>query len=125
MKGEDLKKIILAEGYSVAEMARCIGTSQQNLTCALSKGDVRTGLLEKISEVMGHPIEFFFGGNYNEVRTPHKDNNQAVDPRDVRGASNAELWELLKAKDEQLTMALAQISKAQEQMDKILNLLAK
>lgn len=46
---------------TVTQIAASLGESQQNLNAALSKDDIRTGLLERISAVSGIPISEFYG----------------------------------------------------------------
>lgn len=60
MKGEDVKRKIAGVGYSISEMARMLGTSQQNLSQSLSSQDVKTGLVEKIARALGVPVSYFF-----------------------------------------------------------------
>lgn len=129
MNGKDLKKIIMSEGLTIAEVARRLGTSQQNLTCALGKDDIRTGLLEKIAAAMEKPLAFFYGEAYGSVQQMVTGNNNTQ----VAGNSNnldsaGTVLELLKIKDEQLLQAMRQTSaaqehasKAQEQMDRVLD----
>ena len=119
MTGNTLKKLILAEGLSVAEVARRLGTSQQNLTCSLNKDDIKTGLLERVAEAMNRPLSFFYGEAFGPVQTAVGDNNTQVGG-DYQ-ASNPDVLELLKMKDEQLLLTIRQVSKAQEQMDRLLD----
>ena len=122
MTGSELKRIILSEGLSVAEVARRLGTSQQNLTCALNKEDIRTGLLERVAEVMKRPLAFFYGEEFCQVQSATGNNNtQVLGDSNTVAPSDAALLELLKANSEQLTMAMKQTSKAQEQMDRVLD----
>lgn len=122
MTGSELKRIILAEGLSVAEVARRLGTSQQNLTCALNKEDIRTGLLERVAEVMKRPLSFFYGEEFCQVQTATGNNNTQISgDSNTVAPSDAALLELLKANSDQLTMAMKQTSKAQEQMDRVLD----
>lgn len=63
MKGEELKMKLTKSGHSITEVAKLLGTSQQNLSQALTAQDVKTGLLEKISSALGLPISYFFDKN--------------------------------------------------------------
>ena len=121
MTGNTLKKLILAEGLSVAEVARRLGTSQQNLTCSLNKDDIKTGLLERVAEAMGRPLSFFYGEAFGPVQTALGDNNTQVAGNYSNASSDAGVLELLKMKDEQLLLSIRQVSKAQEQMDRLLD----
>ena len=119
MTGESVKAFILKKGYNVAQVADMIGTSQQNLAANLKHSDVRSGLLEKISSVLGIPLLEFYGGTVSPVQTAVGDNNTQVGG-DYQ-ASNPDVLELLKMKDEQLSLTIKQVSKAQEQMDRLLD----
>lgn len=121
MTGKELKDIILSEKMTVAEVARRIGTTQQNLTCSLSKDDIRTGLLERVAAAMGKPLAFFYGEAFGAVQNVTGNNNTQVSGNSNTITSDAVMLALLKMKDEQLTMAMNQTSKAQEQMDRVLD----
>lgn len=121
MTGNTLKKLILAEGLSVAEVARRLGTSQQNLTCALNKDDIKTGLLERVAEAMNRPLSFFYGEAFGPVQTAVGDNNTQVAGDYSNASPDQTTLELLKMKDEQLTLTIKQVGKAQEQMDRVLD----
>ena len=46
----------------MTEVAEMLGESRQNFNALLSKDDVKTGLLERISEATGLPLALFYGG---------------------------------------------------------------
>lgn len=62
MTGEVIKKKLLAEGCPVSQLAEKLCTSQQNLSMKLSKGAVKTDLLEQICDVLNKDMSFFYGG---------------------------------------------------------------
>ena len=76
MKGEKIKEILRQNGISQNQIARLIGESSQNLSAALAKDDVRTGLVESIAAATGLPVSVFYGDNY--VATTTGDNAPAV-----------------------------------------------
>jgi transcriptional regulator with XRE-family HTH domain len=119
MTGKDLKRMIISDGLTVAEVARRLGTTQQNLTCALGKDDIKTGLLERVAEAMNKPLGFFYGKAFESVPVTCTVQEQ------VSQSSEAAVLDLLKLKDEQLLIAMKQTSKAQEQMDKVLEVLSR
>lgn len=122
MDGMKLKSLIISEGYTVAEIASIIGTSQQNLAAALKHDDVRSGLVEKIAAAMEKPLAFFYGESYGTVQTATGNNNtQVAGSSNNIEASAGIVLEMIRMKDEQLTIAMQQTSKAQEQMDRVLN----
>lgn len=119
MTGKHLQDLIMNEGYSVNKMAEMIGRSQQNLASLLKHEDVRTGLLEDIAKAIGKPLSFFYGETYGTVSAISGNNNTSVAGNDnTVGSPDNRLLDLLVTKDEQLTLAMRQTLKAQEQVDK-------
>lgn len=119
MTGNHLKNLILAEGYSINKMADMIGLAQPNLVSLLKHEDVRTGLVEKVAEAMRKPLSFFYGETYGTVSAISGNNNTSVAGNDnTVGSPDNKLLDLLITKDEQLTLAMRQTLKAQEQVDK-------
>lgn len=115
MKGSDLKEILRKEGVVLMALAEDLGMSQQNLSAAFTRDDVKSGLLEKIAKSLGKTVGYFYG------ETPEMNSGES-------GASagpDASVIDLLKIKDEQLLLAMKQTSKAQEQMDKVLEVLTR
>jgi hypothetical protein len=122
MTGKHLQDLILAEGYSINKMAQLLGIAQPNLLNLLKHEDVRTGLVEKVAEIMGKPLGFFYGESFGPVSQVSGNNNTSVAGNDnTVGSPDEKLISLLVSKDEQLTMAMKQTSKAQEQMDRVLD----
>jgi transcriptional regulator with XRE-family HTH domain len=119
MTGKHILDLMLQEGYSVNKMAELIGTSQPNLLSALKHTDVRTGLLEKIAQAMGKPLAFFYGEEFGVVsQITGSSNATAINNSTATAGNDDRLLTLLVNKDEQLTLAMKQTSKAQDQMDK-------
>lgn len=122
MTGEKVKSIILSKGYNVAQVADLIGTSQQNLAANLKHTDVRSGLLEKIAGALGIPLFEFYGEHISgPVQSLTGNNNTQVAGNYSNSSGDQNVLDLLKMKDEQLSMAMRQTSKAQEQMDRVLD----
>ena len=116
MKGKDIKEVLAKYEIAQAEIARLLGLTPNNLNNMLAKDDVRTGLLESIASASNIPISVFYGETYtisggNNATGNHSNNT-------VNASSDGRLLDLLKTKDEQLTLAMKQTSKAQEQTDK-------
>jgi hypothetical protein len=104
------------------QIAEKMGTSLSNLSAGLSKDDVRTGLLEDIAEAAALPVSVFYGESYGTVQTVSGNNNtQVAGNSNTVTNSDQTVLELLKMKDEQLTLTIKQVSKAQEQMDRVLD----
>ena len=119
MTGQHLQNLMKQEGYSVNKMAELIGRSQQNLATLLKHEDVRTGLVEDIARAMGKPLAFFYGEEYGVVaQISGSSNATAINNSTATAGNDDRLLTLLVNKDEQLTLAMKQTSKAQDQMDK-------
>lgn len=117
MTGEKVKSLIFARGYSVAQVAELIGTSQQNLAASLKHTDIRSGLIERIAEALDIKLSEFYGASFGP--------DPVVAPSTLEQSSDFvsttdKLLELLKVKDEQLTLAMQQTSTAQAQTDEAL-----
>lgn len=113
MTGDRVKALITEKGYNVAQVAEMIGTSQQNLAANLKHNDIRSGLIEKIAEALGIKLAEFYGEAFGSVPTTPK---ALPASQTVEGlGSTAELFAMLKVKDEQLTLAMKQTSTAQDQ----------
>lgn len=121
MTGETIKQVLADNRHQMKDIAEKMGTSLSNLSAALSKSDIRTGLLEKIADAAGLPIAAFYGGVFGPMQSVTGNNNTQVAGNSNTVSSDPALLEFLKIKDEQLTMAMRQTSKAQEQMDRVLD----
>jgi len=132
MTGKHILDLMTQEGYSISRMAQMIGTSQPNLSSALKHTDIRTGLLEDIAKAMGKPLSFFYGETYGAVMHASGNNSTSVavggNATNVATSNDDRILSLLLTKDEQLTLAMRQTSKAQdqttkaqEQMDRVLD----
>ena len=119
MKGKDIKEILVKYGIAQAEIARILGVTANNLNNMLAKDDVRTGLLESIAEAAHLPISVFYGEAYTATAQVTGSNNAtAINNSTATAGNDDRLLTLLVNKDEQLTLAMKQTSKAQDQMDK-------
>lgn len=118
MTGEKVKSLIFSKGYSVAQVAEMIGTSQQNLSASLKHTDIRSGLIEKIAEALDMKLADFYGPSFGSCSESVKG---SLDSASEFIATTDKLLELLKVKDEQLTLAMQQTSVAQAQMDRVID----
>ncbi|MFN8255451.1 MAG: helix-turn-helix domain-containing protein [Bacteroidales bacterium] len=67
--GEIVKGFIDKSNFSVSDIAKKIGTTNQNLYRILKKDSIETGILEQIAEILGIKIiDFFIDENDNENR---------------------------------------------------------
>lgn len=126
MKGSDLKEFLRKEGVVFSQLAEDLGMSQQNLSAVFTRDDVKSGLLEKLAGVLNKPVGYFYGETLGSAQVISGNNNTQVAGEGVSvGGSDSRLLGLLETKDEQLTLAMSQVSKAQEQMDRLLGLIGR
>lgn len=122
MRGTDLKDLLRKEGIVLSQLAEDLGMSQQNLSAAFTRDDVKSGLLEKMARVLNRPIGFFYGETFGPVQSVGSNNSQVTQVAgNYSGAPDSNVLEMLKMKDEQLLLTIKQVSKAQEQMDRVLD----
>ena len=126
MEGKDLKKKLEDLGYTKVFIAKKMGTIPQNVNGWFLAGDVKTGTIEKLAEVLELPISVFYGEAYDKVSVSGNNNATAIN-NSVATANDDRLLTLLLNKDEQLlksmeqtTLAMQQTSKAQEQLGEII-----
>ena len=126
MKGSDLKEFLRKEGVIFSQLADDLGMSQQNLSAVFTRDDVKSGLLERLAGILNKPVGYFYGEASGSAQVISGNNNTQVagEGASVVG-SDSRLIGLLETKEEQLTMAMNQVSKAQEQMDRLLGLISK
>lgn len=140
MKGSELKSRLEELGFTKAFIADKLHVPPQNVHIWLRAEDVKTGTIEKLSEVLEIPISVFYGEAYNKVTNVSGNNNAtATGNNNTVSSSDDRLLTLLLNKDEQLnkalehttlameqtTRALMQSSKSQEQLDEVIELLKK
>lgn len=117
MEGKIIKDVLSKKGIAQSEIAKRLGITANNLNNMLAKDDVRTGLLESIAAAANLPISVFYG----ETFTINGGNNATAINNSTATTNDDRLLTLLINKDEQLTLAMKQTSKAQEQVDKAQN----
>lgn len=122
MKGVDLKDLLKKEGIILSQLAEDLEMSQQNLSAAFTRDDIKSGLLEKMAKALNKPIGFFYGETFGPVQSVGNNNSQVTQVAgNYSGAPDSNILEILKMKDEQLLLTIKQVSKAQEQMDRVLD----
>jgi transcriptional regulator with XRE-family HTH domain len=126
MEGKTIKDVLAQRGIAQAEIAKLLGTTPNNLNNMLAKDDVRTGLLESIAQAANLPISVFYGETYTISGGNNATGNHSTNT--VNSSNDDRILSLLLTKDEQLTLAMRQTSKAQdqttkaqEQMDRVLD----
>lgn len=117
MKGIDVKTELRRNGFTLTQVASLLGESQQNLNAALSKDDIKTGLIERISVATGIPIATFYGDPITALASG--DNAQAVAGNNNN--VNTQQAEFLKELSAQRKLT----EKSQEQIDRLLGVIEK
>lgn len=115
MKGLAVKEILKKNGFSVSCVAEKLGESNQNLFAALSKDDVKTGLLERISMVTGLPIAVFYG----DTKMGSGSGNQSSIVAGNNNHINTQQDEFLR----ELAAQRRLTEKSQEQIDRLLGVI--
>jgi transcriptional regulator with XRE-family HTH domain len=118
MNGKTLKEQLKSTHYSLAEIASKMGITPQTLNSIFNSADVKSGVLEKLACVLDLPLAYFYGDTFNITGSGNATGNNSTN---MVNATDDKLLALLQSKDDQLTMAMKQTCKAQEQMDKVLN----
>lgn len=122
MKGEDLKNRLKSTAIPMSEIANKMGIMPQSLYSIFNSEDVKSGVLEKLSQVLEVPIAYFYGDSYN---VQGNGNALATGDHSTASSSDDRLLALLMSKDTQLTMSMQQTSKAQEQITELIRMMNK
>lgn len=115
MNGLRIKEILQKNGLNTTALAEKLGISNQNLFGMLSRDDIRTGLLERISEASGIPLSEFYG--FTASATASGDHSTAVAGNNIKLVNDKFLSEL--AAQRQLT------EQALNQNDKLIGIIEK
>lgn len=122
MSGKELKDLLVAQGVILSDLARLLGfENDQRLHSALRAADVRSGLIEKIAEVLNKNVCSFYGGSSS-------DSSMTVSGVSVSNSSGLQDFaniKNVKSNDAAVAALVAQLSKKDEQIDRLLALLEK
>lgn len=122
MKGEDLKNRLKSTAIPMSEIANKMGIMPQSLYSIFNSEDVKSGVLERLSEVLEVPIAYFYGDSYT---VQGNGNALATGDHSTASSSDDRLISLLMSKDTQLTISMQQTSKAQEQITELIKMMQK
>ena len=64
MNGEKIRRVLKAHGVVLADLAKKIEITPSNLSNILGGDNIKSGLIESISEATGIPVAAFYGENY-------------------------------------------------------------
>ena len=106
MDGLTLKHIIERTGRRTNDIAEAIGTTPQSLNNSFHSQDVKSGLIEKIANVLGVPISSLYGDTNTQTV-----NGNVVDSSNVNvyGVN----YDALRKRDEHIDRLLAIIERMQ------------
>lgn len=82
MTGSELKDILTSLDESLANVARRLDVTPQNLDSTLKTKDVKTGLIERLAKLYNKPVSFFFDEQNSSIHT-EGDYSPASDSGDV------------------------------------------
>lgn len=131
MRGVVLKNLLAGKGYSVSEVARRIGMSQQTLSAALSSEDVKSSLVERIASAVDTPISELYGEKSSISATMQggNGNRMMTGVGNVMGDVSSELVAALKGEIEMQKAIIdeknADLKDANEKINKFIDLLNK
>lgn len=85
MNGKELKKVLISHGYLLKDVASKLGLSQPNFSQLVKVQDVKSGTLERICDVLGVKMDFFYKGTrfYPSEDTGAMDVGTNSDTKDV------------------------------------------
>lgn len=112
MKGIQVKEKLLKNGYVLADVAKNMGIIPQNLQSLLAAEDIKTGVLETIAKAISKSVYFFYDDTNEEI-VEEKRSNEDV----------GKLIDVIHNQSSQLNESQKQVSKSQEQIDRLLSLL--
>lgn len=115
MKGLTIKEILRKNKFTQQQVADLLNTTVQNLSQLLSKDDVRTSLVESISEATGIPMSVFYGEA--PVAIANGANSEAV-----AGNNNHTTVQTARFLEE-LAAQRKVTEKSQEQIDRLLGII--
>lgn len=85
MSGNELRNILAARGILQKDLAEKMGITQSCFSQLLRAQDIRTGLLEKICDILNVQMDFFYGDtkylgqNYHLIREDIKSLSNKLD----------------------------------------------
>ena len=96
MKGSELKKKLDTIGVSQAKLAEMMGVFPQSFNKTLQADDVKSGFLEKLCQVLGKDMSFFYDG---AASTLSVDDDLKKELEQLRKENKEIRAELARAKD--------------------------
>lgn len=109
MDGKSIKDILYRQNIPFKDIAERLGTSPQNFNNLLGTSDVKSGLIERLCDVLGMDITDFIPSkkvSTIEHSVSHVGNNN----KNINNTTDASLLRIMERQSEQITTAQQQIS---------------
>lgn len=84
MTGEELRNVLFVHKIEIKGLAQKLGVSPQSLSQTFNAADVKSGMLEKIADVLGKDMSFFYPMKETYQQTT---NNTKVHARNAIGGN--------------------------------------
>jgi transcriptional regulator with XRE-family HTH domain len=121
MTGKQLKDILYRTGISFTEISKRLGITPQGLNNNLLVNDVKTGLLERICDVLDMDITDFIP---SKKMLANIENSVLGDGNNnVNNNTDATLLRIMERQSEQITTAQQQTTTAQQQITDLISIL--
>lgn len=121
MTGKQLKDILYRTGISFTEISKRLGITPQGFNNNLLVNDVKTGLLERICDVLDMDITDFIP---SKKMLANIENSVLGDGNNnVNNTTDATLLRIMERQSEQITTAQQQTSTAQQQITDLISIL--
>lgn len=121
MTGKQLKDILYRTGISFTEISKRLGITPQGLNNNLLVNDVKTGLLERICDVLDMDITDFIPSKKYLANIEHSvlgDGNN-----NVNNTTDETLLRIMERQSEQITTAQQQTTTAQQQITDLISII--
>lgn len=121
MTGKQLKDILYRTGISFTEISKRLGITPQGLNNNLLVNDVKTGLLERICDVLDMDITDFIPSK--KMLANIENSVLGDDNINVSNNTDATLLRIMERQSEQITTAQQQTTTAQQQITDLISIL--
>lgn len=121
MTGKQLKDILYRTGISFTEISKRLGITPQGFNNNLLVNDVKTGLLERICDVLDMDITDFIPSK--KMLANIENSVLGDDNINVNNNTDATLLRIMERQSEQITTAQQQTTTAQQQITDLISII--
>lgn len=115
MDGKRIKDVLRMKDVSMSEIARQLGVTPQTLSAALLNDDIKTGLMERIAELIDVPVTYFYTGESSGAAVVNGGTvNGNVTGKNDDGPAVSAIVAQLDTKDQQIDRLLRIIERMQQ-----------